>query len=101
MIQMIYQKANGQIVKRVRNTMAPYKIGDKTSMGWEVLDILYLYNHKYYPKYEYDKLVNKYFLKQKKKEKFVRCFCKLSKQLVYCLSLLILLKAFDLLNKVS
>lgn len=101
MIQMVYRKANGQIVKRIRNTMAPYRIGEKTSMGWEVIDIKYLYKHKYYPKYEYDKLIERSFLWHKKKDKILRFFSKASKQLIYCLALLILLRVFELTNHIS
>ena len=101
MIQMVYQKANGQIVKRIRNTMAPYKIGDRTSMGWIVIDIKYLYRHKYYPKYEYDKLIARHFVIQKRKSKILKVFTRLYKQLVYCLVLLILFRIFELTTHIS
>ena len=62
MIQITYQKNNGSIIQRYRNTVLPYRIGDTTSMGWKVLNIEYQFKDKYYPELEYNKM--KY--KQKK-----------------------------------
>ncbi len=59
MMQITYQKKDGSIIQRIRNTMLPYKIGEETSMGWKVLNIEYEYNNKYYPEYEYNMLINK------------------------------------------
>ena len=59
MVQVTYQKNNGCIFKRQRNTTLPYKIGDTTSMGWKVLNIEYEYNNKFYSEYNYNKLLNK------------------------------------------
>lgn len=54
-----YEKRDGSILKRNRNTILPYNIGDTTSMGWKVLNIEYLYKNKYYPEYEYNVLIAK------------------------------------------
>lgn len=59
MIQVTYQKRNGSIMKRYRNTLLPYKIGETTSMGWKVLNIEYEYKNKYYTYYDYNKLIYK------------------------------------------
>ena len=59
-MQITYQKRDGNIIQRYRNTMLPYKIGDETSMGWKVLNIEYEYNNKYYPEYKYHMLVHKH-----------------------------------------
>ena len=59
MIQVTYQKRDGDIIHRLRNTILPYKIGDTTSMGWKVLNIEYEYKNKYYPEYEYNVLIAK------------------------------------------
>ena len=63
-MQITYQKRDGSIIQRLRNTVIPYKIGDTTSMGWKVLNIEYEFNNKYYPEYEYDMLILK--IKQKR-----------------------------------
>ncbi len=60
MMQITYQKRDGSIIHRLRNTSIPYKIGEMTSMGWKVLNIEYEYNNKYYPIYEYNKLIHKH-----------------------------------------
>ena len=59
MIQVTYQKRDGDIIHRIRNTILPYKVGDTTSMGWKVLNIEYEYKNKYYPEYEYNVLIAK------------------------------------------
>ena len=59
MIQVTYQKRDGNIIHRPRNTILPYKVGDTTSMGWKVLNIEYEYKNKYYPEYEYNVLIAK------------------------------------------
>lgn len=58
-MQITYQKKDGCIIKRFRNSILPYKIGEETSMGWKVLSIEYEYNNKYYPEYEYYMLIHK------------------------------------------
>ena len=59
MMQITYQKQNGCIIHRLRNTMLPYKIGEMTSMGWKVLNIEYQYKNKFYPEYKYNMLIQK------------------------------------------
>ena len=60
MLLVTYQKENGCIIKRKRKTMLPYKIGERTSMGWTVLKIEYQFKDKYYPEYKYHMLVHKH-----------------------------------------
>jgi hypothetical protein len=59
-LQVTYQKRNGVIFKRLRDTTPPYRVGEETSMGWKVLNIEYEYNNKFYPGYEYYKLIDKH-----------------------------------------
>ena len=68
MIQITYQKRNGNILYRLRKTMLPYRIGDITSMGWKVLNIEYEYKNKYYSYYEYNKLIHKFRIRNQKKK---------------------------------
>jgi len=56
---IIYQKYNGELLYRAVKTRPGYSKGDKTSMGWKVIDILRLYNGKCYSTYEYDTLLSK------------------------------------------
>lgn len=65
-MQITYQKRDGCIFQRFRNTMLPYKIGDITSMGWKVLNIEYEYKNNYYSQYEYNMLIHK------NKQRYVR-----------------------------
>ena len=60
MLQVTYQKRNGVIFKRLRDTTPPYRVGEETSMGWKVLNIEYEYNNKFYSSYEYYKLIDKH-----------------------------------------
>lgn len=68
-MQITYQKKDGSVMQRFRNTILPYKIGDTTSMGWKVLNIEYEYNNKYYPEYKYNIIIQKrkkaYFKRKK------------------------------------
>ena len=57
MMQIKYQKRDGTTMKRLRNTMLPYSVGDTTSMGWKVINIEYEYKNKYYPEYEFRNLI--------------------------------------------
>ncbi len=66
MMQITYQKGDGSVIQRLRNTVLPYKIGETTSMGWKVLNIEYEYNNKFYSEYDYTSLINK------KKQKIIR-----------------------------
>ena len=54
-----YQKANGDILYRTRNTLPNSRIGEKTSMGWLVKDIKYKFNNKYYSASDYHRLQSK------------------------------------------
>lgn len=56
MFLVIYQKSNGEILERKRNTFPNYAIGEYTSMGWLVLDIRYKYKNKYYTSSDYYKI---------------------------------------------
>ena len=67
-MQITYQKRDGSIFQRFRNTEPPYQIGEETSMGWKVLNIEYEYNNQYYSEYEYNRLLYKNkqrYIKQK------------------------------------
>ena len=74
-MQVTYQKNDGSIFLRYRNTLLPYKIGEITSMGWKVLNIEYEYKNKYYSKNEYHKLINKKrqaSMKQQQRKEFLK-----------------------------
>ena len=58
-MQITYQKRDGSILKRYRNTVLPYKIGETTSMGWKVLSIEYEYNGEFYPEYKINMIMQK------------------------------------------
>ena len=98
MIEMTYEKANGQIIRRIRNTYPDYKIGDRTSMGWKVVDIRYLYKKKYYHKSEYDNKVNACVNKIKKINKFKKYIKILYRQVAYAIELLIIIKFLGIVS---
>ena len=58
-----YQKSNGDVFCRVRNTLPSCKIGSETSMGWKLLDIKYRFKNNYYTLPECLKLKKKQYKK--------------------------------------
>lgn len=52
---VIYQKNNGELLYRTLTSLPHYKKGQKTSMGWLVIDIQYMNNGKCYTTIDYDK----------------------------------------------
>ena len=94
-MQITYQKENGYIFQRLRNTALPYKIGDTTSMGWKVLNIEYEYKSKYYSEYEYHSLIHKNVQKQKRKKQIKE---KCIKRLITLLNYIIWLLIIDILR---
>lgn len=99
MIQMTYQKRNGEVIQRIRNTYCTYRIGDTTSMGWKVLDIKYNWGGKYYHKTEYDRIIEKEIQKDKKRIKLKKRIVSIYKNLAYAMSLLILMRAYEWISK--
>ena len=65
-MQITYQKRNGCVFQRMRETALPYKIGEETSMGWKVLNIEYEYNNEFYSEHDYYKMI------QKRKDIFIK-----------------------------
>ena len=63
-----YQKENGEILIRPRNSKYDLYIGKETSMGWKVLDIHYEYNGNYYHESDYYREINK--CKKSTKQRF-------------------------------
>ena len=99
-IQMIYQKKNGEIIERIRNTSAPYKIGDTTSMGWKVISIKYKRNGKYYDRIEYDRITNKIYNRHKKFSGFKYKISELYHNLSYIFILLILFRVYEAIGRI-
>lgn len=92
MYLIFYQKRNGDVICRIRNTMPQYGIGKETSMGWTIIDIKQRFKSSYYSFSEYNKLEKKRrkiynFIKIMKK-----CFNKYVSQLLFILLLFFLLK---------
>lgn len=99
MIQVTYQKNNGEIFDRIRSTYLPYRVGDITSMGWKVLDIKYRYKDKFYSLEEYNNKLDKLFTKSVKRIKLKNNLLKIYKELNYSVFLIILLKLAELVFK--
>lgn len=97
MIQVTYQKKDGSLIYRIRNTGLPYKIGDITSMGWKVLNIEYRYKNEYYPLYKYNILINKDKQKNLIKKKTIDLFILEIKRFVYCFLTIVIINFIKLL----
>ena len=96
-MQITYQKKDGSVMQRFRNTILPYKIGDTTSMGWKVLNIEYEYNNKYYPEYQYNIIKQKRKRAYFKKKKAIE-FCKNEfKMFIYCFITIVFIYLFKML----
>lgn len=88
-----YQKRNGTVFQRIRNTYLPYRVGDTTSMGWKVLDIKYKYGNKYYSSMEYDRLIDKRWKREKKLLQFKKDLSNISKFANYLVVFIVLINA--------
>lgn len=91
-MQITYQKQDGCIFQRQRNTTLPYRIGETTSMGWKVLSIEYKFKDKYYPENKYNMLIQKEKKSSVKKKQTIELFRRELKTLIYSLISIILLK---------
>ena len=100
-VLITYQKRNGEIFQRTRNTYCPYRIGDITSMGWVVMDIKYKWGNRYYSSEDYSKLVNKDIKRDKKRIRIKKSLVKVYRELTYCLFLLILFRFVEFLIRLT
>lgn len=55
---IIYQKHNGDMIYRINKTKPPYNIGDRTSMGWKVIEIQRLHKGKVLSNDRYSAKIN-------------------------------------------
>lgn len=97
MYQIIYKKKNGDIIKRTINTYSPYRVGDRTSMGWTVLDIQYNYNGKYYSKVDYEKIINKHYNKERRVFRIKKTIARLYGEIGYPIALMVLIRFLKVL----
>lgn len=77
--------------------MCPYRVGDKTSMGWTVLEILYNYKGRYYTKNVYDKFINDSIYRYQRHRKIKSTIIKIYKELAYLIAVLIMIKLLKIL----
>lgn len=56
---VIYKKYNGDLLYRANKNYPHYKIGQKTSMGWEVVDIKRMYKGNTYSINEFDNMLTR------------------------------------------
>lgn len=56
---VLYRKNNGDVIYRARRTKPHYKIGDKTSMGWKVLDIKLFHKGRAISDSEYNEVLER------------------------------------------
>lgn len=89
-----YQKRNGEIFDRIRNTYFPYRVGDTTSMGWKVLDIRHKYKNKYVSTTEYDRLIDKEWNKAKRRNQVKHKIKYYYQNINHIMIFLILLRVF-------
>ena len=66
-----YQKSNGDIFIRPYDYSYNKEKGDKTSMGWEIIDIHYKHNNNYYCLEDFQRIFYKN-LKENRNKKFIK-----------------------------
>ena len=93
MYLIFYQKRNGDVICRIRNTMPQYGIGKETSMGWKIVDIKQRFKSSYYSFTEYNKLEKN----RRKRYQFIKVLKKYFNKYIY--QLLFILLLFFLLKK--
>lgn len=96
-MKITYQKENGEVFDRMRNTYFQYRVGDTTPIGWKVLDIQYKYKDKYYSKTDYDDLVDKRYTLEKRLFKAKQQVKYLHKNVNHILVFIILLRSFEIM----
>ena len=74
MVLVTYQKRNGEVFDRVMTTSPSYKIGATIPIGWKVLNIMYRYKGKYYNRYDYDKIIDARYRRDKKIHELKKVF---------------------------
>lgn len=99
MIQVTYQKRNGDTIRRTLEGYSPYRIGDINSYGWKVTDIKYKWGDKYYPRSEYDRLINRSIDKDRKISRYKRKIERIYKELAYLFYLLMIARVFQIITK--
>lgn len=82
-----YQKRNGDVFCRIRNTIPNCGIGHETSMGWLVLDVKYWFRNGFYSSSQYHTL----FTKQKNKKQLIKKLKSILKQFSISISLILIL----------
>lgn len=97
MMQITYQKNNGSIIKRLRHTTLPYKIGEMTSMGWIVLNIEYEYNNKFYSEHKYNMLIQKDKQAYIKRKQTIELCTREFKTFIYCFIAVLLINFLKIL----
>lgn len=97
MIQVTYQKRDGSIIYRLRNSIPPYRIGESTSMGWTVMNIEYRYKDKFYSEHDLSMIIYKKRQLFLKKQKIKELFLKEIKAILYYIIIMILLNLIHIL----
>lgn len=92
MIRMTYKKKNGEIVQRI-SLCTQYKIGDKNSWGWLVINKEYWYNNGYHVLEEYDRLREKDWKKDKQIRNIKKFISNMYKTISNYVVLVIVVKA--------
>lgn len=90
-MQITYQKRDGSIMQKLRNTTPPYEVGETTSMGWKLLSIKYEYKGEFYPEYQYQLLINRDKDKLVRKNKIKTFFKDKIKTYSYYVAIVIIL----------
>ena len=70
MVMVTYIKSNGRLFTRIVKSAYGLRVGDTTSMGWQVVSIHYKYEGNYYTYPDYCKMIRGKQIKKKEHKLF-------------------------------
>lgn len=85
MYLITYQKSNGEVFCRIRNTIPECGIGKETSMGWKILDIKCNYKNSYYTMAKCNYLQKKQYKRHHAIKKIIKFIQKYSTSFAFIL----------------
>ena len=98
--KIIWQKPNGDIVERIINGFQFYRVGDGNAYKWKIIDIKYCYKKRWCSEKDYIKLIHKDAQIEKLILSFKNNLTKAYKQVLYCLSMMIFFKIYEVASNV-
>ena len=91
MYLITYQKRNGDIFCRIRNSIPYHTSGNTTSMGWKIIDIKYRFKNNFYDLNECRELERNYYKRKHSINNFFQYIQK-NNAMIFIIIIVILVK---------